>query len=153
MTTFSASLTNLTALLPLSRDCSCYVCRQMLAPPPLWFQKHTNLRAHDFAHSAHLRYQPRLANVTCVWSWRLYGINPAVQWYIATKVPEHLHACIIRVLQGEIIEYFDMMLCTLVCIYQSFRGDACFCFQGGSKKKNGVLWHMTSGDLLHQCSG
>jgi hypothetical protein len=42
MTTFSASLTNLTALLPQSRDCSYDVSRQILAPPPLWLQKHTN---------------------------------------------------------------------------------------------------------------
>jgi hypothetical protein len=54
MTTFSASLTNLTALLPQSHDCSCYVSRQILAPPPLWLQKRTDLRAHHFAHSPDL---------------------------------------------------------------------------------------------------
>ena len=35
MTTFSASLTNLTALLPQSHDRSCYVSRPILAPLPL----------------------------------------------------------------------------------------------------------------------
>jgi len=44
-------LTNLTVLLPQSRDCSCYVGRPILASPPLWLHKHTDLRAHDFAHS------------------------------------------------------------------------------------------------------
>jgi hypothetical protein len=78
MTTFSASLTNLTALLPKSHDCSCYVSRRIRASSPLWLQKHTDLRAHDFAHSADFWHQPRLANVTCAWSWRLYGINSAM---------------------------------------------------------------------------
>jgi hypothetical protein len=54
MTTFSASLTNLGVLLSLWRDCSCYVSRPILAPPPLWLQKHTDLRAHEFAHSPDL---------------------------------------------------------------------------------------------------
>jgi hypothetical protein len=35
LTTFSASLTNLTVPLPQSRDCSCYVSRRILAPPLL----------------------------------------------------------------------------------------------------------------------
>jgi hypothetical protein len=62
-------------LLPscLSHDCSCCVSRPILAPPPLWQQKHT--RAHDFAHSPDLWHQPRLANVTCAWGWGLRGIN------------------------------------------------------------------------------
>jgi hypothetical protein len=58
-----------------SRD-SRYVSRPILAPPPLWLQKHTDLRAHEFAHD--LWQQSRLANVTCAWSWRLCGINPSV---------------------------------------------------------------------------
>jgi hypothetical protein len=78
MTIFSASLTNLTDLLLQSRDCSCYVSRRILAPPPLWLQKHTDLCAHDFAQSPDLWHQPRLANVTCAWSWRSCGITPAV---------------------------------------------------------------------------
>jgi len=51
MTTFSACLTNLKSLLLQSRDCSCYVSTPILAPPPLLLQKHTDLRAHEFAHS------------------------------------------------------------------------------------------------------
>jgi len=47
MTTLSVSLKNLTLLLPQSRDCSCYVSRPILAPPPLGLQQHTDLRAHD----------------------------------------------------------------------------------------------------------
>jgi hypothetical protein len=35
MTTFRASLTKLKVLLPHSRDCSYYVSRRTLAPPPL----------------------------------------------------------------------------------------------------------------------
>jgi hypothetical protein len=41
--TFSASITNLTASLLQSRDCSCYVRRRTLVPPPLWLQKRTDL--------------------------------------------------------------------------------------------------------------
>jgi hypothetical protein len=40
MKTFSASLTNLMALVPQSEGSSC-----ILAPPSLWPQKHTDLRA------------------------------------------------------------------------------------------------------------
>ena len=46
MTTFSASLTSLMVLPPQSRDCSCYVSRPILAPPPLWWQKHADHRAY-----------------------------------------------------------------------------------------------------------
>jgi hypothetical protein len=77
-TTLSASLTYLTALLPQSHGCSSYVSGRIPAPPPLWLPKHTDLRAHDFAHSPYVWHQPRLANVTCVWSWRLCGINSAI---------------------------------------------------------------------------
>jgi hypothetical protein len=51
-------------ILPQSRDCSCYVSRPILAPPPLWLQIHTDLCAHDFAHSPDLWHQPRLRSVT-----------------------------------------------------------------------------------------
>jgi hypothetical protein len=78
VTTFSASLTHLKVLLPQSRDCSCYVSRPIMPSPPLWLRKQTALRAHDLAHSHDLWHQPRLANVTCSFSWRLCGINPAV---------------------------------------------------------------------------
>jgi len=52
MKTFSASLTNITVLLPQSHVCSCYVNRSVLAPPPLGLQKHTDLWAHDYAQSS-----------------------------------------------------------------------------------------------------
>jgi hypothetical protein len=68
MTNFCASLTNL-MVLPQSHDYSYCVSRQILAPPLLWLQKHTDLRACDFAHSLDLWHQP-LANVTCAWRWR-----------------------------------------------------------------------------------
>jgi hypothetical protein len=58
MTTFSASLTNITVLLPQSHDCSCYVSKRVLALSPLSLQKHTDLRAHDF-----LWHQLRLAKL------------------------------------------------------------------------------------------
>jgi hypothetical protein len=61
MTAFGASLTNVTVLLHHSRDCSYYVSRPILAPPPLWLQKHTELCAHDFAHSSDLWHQSQLA--------------------------------------------------------------------------------------------
>ena len=34
--------------------------------------------AHHFAHSPSLWHQPRLANVTCAWSWRLCRTTPAI---------------------------------------------------------------------------
>jgi hypothetical protein len=54
MTTYSASHINVTALLPQSRDWCRYMNRRILAFPPLWLQKHTDIHAHDFAHSPHL---------------------------------------------------------------------------------------------------
>ena len=78
MTAFSACLTIPVVFLPQSRACSYHVCRRTLIPPPLWLQKHTDLHAHDFAHSPHFGYQPSIVNVTCVWSWRLCGINPTI---------------------------------------------------------------------------
>jgi len=44
----------LTAFLRRSPDCSCYVSRQMPAPPLFRLQEHTDLRAPDFARSADL---------------------------------------------------------------------------------------------------
>jgi hypothetical protein len=73
--TCCSSLTKPTALLPQSHDSSSYVSRPILAPPPLWLHKHTDLRAHDFAHSPDLWLQPRLAKFTCAWSWKLRGNN------------------------------------------------------------------------------
>jgi len=77
MTTISASLTNITLLLPQSRDCSYYVSRPILALPLLWLQKHTDLRTPYSSHSPNLWHQTRL-DVTCAWSWRLCGINPGM---------------------------------------------------------------------------
>ena len=78
MTTCSENLTNLTPLLFQSRDNSCYVSRPILAPPPPCLHKQTDLRADDFARCPDLWHEPRLANVTCSWSWRLRGITPAI---------------------------------------------------------------------------
>jgi hypothetical protein len=49
MTPSGASLTNLTALLPQSRDCSCYVSGPLLAPAPLRLQKHADVLT--YAHT------------------------------------------------------------------------------------------------------
>ena len=76
--TFSASLTNLSALLPQSRDTSCYVSKPILVPPPLWLHKHTDLRAYGFAHSPDMWLLARLGKFTCAWSWRLQRINPII---------------------------------------------------------------------------
>jgi hypothetical protein len=83
MTTTSARLTNHTVLLPQSQVCSYYVTRRTLAPPPLWLQKHTDLRAHECGHCPDFWHQTRLANVT--WSWRLCGINPDIHSYQASR--------------------------------------------------------------------
>jgi len=69
------SLTNLTTLLPRSHDYSHYISRPILAPPPLWMHKHTDLRANDFAHCHEFWHQPRLVNITCTWAGRLCRIN------------------------------------------------------------------------------
>jgi hypothetical protein len=76
MATFSASLSSRTLLAPQSRDYSCYVSRPIMVP--LWQQKHTDLHAHDSTQSPYLWRQPRLANLTCFWRWRLCGINTAI---------------------------------------------------------------------------
>jgi hypothetical protein len=78
MTTFSASFINLTVLLPLSRDCSYYISRRILAPLPVWLQKHTDIRVDGFTHSPVLWHQPRLANLTCTWSWKLCGFSACI---------------------------------------------------------------------------
>jgi hypothetical protein len=96
ITTFSASLTKLTAVLPQSRDYSCYVSRRTLAPPPLRLQKHTDLCAHGFAHSADVWHQPRLANLNCAWHRILCGIIPAIVVFsdfmlVTTCCDQHQH--------------------------------------------------------------
>ena len=77
-----ASLPSLTPLLPLSHDCRCYVSRPILASPTVWLQKHTDLRAHNFAHSHDLWHHPRLANVTWALSWILCGISRSMVVFV-----------------------------------------------------------------------
>jgi hypothetical protein len=50
MTTFSASFTNVTVLLPQSHDCSCCVSRQTPASAPLLLHIHIGLNANNFAN-------------------------------------------------------------------------------------------------------
>jgi hypothetical protein len=64
MRTFGASLTNLTVPLHQWHDCSCYLRRRILAPPPLWLQKCTDPLAQDFTHSVAFWHRPRIANVS-----------------------------------------------------------------------------------------
>jgi len=90
MTTFSTSFVSLTVL-PQSHDCSCYVSRPILAPPPLWLHKHNDLRAHGFAHSPDMWRHSRLRNYTCAWSWRLCGINLAVCVFLRL-----MYQCVLR---------------------------------------------------------
>jgi hypothetical protein len=54
----------------------------LLARATLWLHNHTDLRAHDFVHSPDMWYQPRLANVTWAWRWRLCGINAVTRAFI-----------------------------------------------------------------------
>jgi len=77
ITTFGSNLTTLTVL--------CCVSRWSLAPPPLWLQKHTDLQAHDFAHSRDLWRQPSVANVINLYSWRLCGMDPAIRVFLKTN--------------------------------------------------------------------
>ena len=120
MTIFSASLTNLTALLFQSRDCSYYVSRRILALPPLWLQKHTYLRAHEFAHSPDLWHQPRRSKVTCIWGWRLCGINHAI---IVLPWSKFLFIILLRLLVSvwsqilcvSISAHYAVGLCDICC--------------------------------------
>ena len=65
--------TNLTAFLPQSRGWSCYVNTNTDTFPAPTAQSHW-----PKAQSPVLRHQPRLANVTCVWSWRVCETTPAI---------------------------------------------------------------------------
>ena len=78
----SACLTSLTVFLPQLHDRSCYGRRRTLAPPSLWLHKHPDLPAYQFTHSTDLWHQSRPANISCAWSWRLRGINPAIHLYV-----------------------------------------------------------------------
>ena len=74
VTTFSSSLTSLMALLLQSRDYRdghwCFHCPDC--------GNASDLPAHEFAHSPNSCHQPRLANFTYSWCWRLCGITSAV---------------------------------------------------------------------------
>ena len=78
MTNFSVSLTNLTVHLPQSQDCSCYVRRRVLAPPPLRLQKHADLHVRDFASPPVEWHRPKLSHFTCplklgtFWNYSFY---------------------------------------------------------------------------------
>jgi hypothetical protein len=67
------SLTDVTVLIH-SHEHNYYA----IASPSLWSPKHTDLRAHDFAHSPDWWHQPWLANITGAWNLRHFGINPAI---------------------------------------------------------------------------
>jgi hypothetical protein len=75
---FQCKFYNLTALPQKSSDCSRNAGSLIRAHPPLWLQRHTDLRAEDFAHSRYLCYQPRLAKFTHASSYRLCWINSAL---------------------------------------------------------------------------
>jgi len=68
-TTLRAGLTNLTFLLPQSHHCSCSTALTAGTGWP------TRTR---FTQSPDLWHQPRFVKVTCAWTWRLCGINPAI---------------------------------------------------------------------------
>jgi len=55
---------------------SCNLSRLIIASPPLWMQKHTDLCAYNFAQTPDLWHQPRLTKVICTWSCRFCEINP-----------------------------------------------------------------------------
>jgi len=81
VSTFSASLTNLSSLLPQSHDCTYYVSRSILAPPPLWL-----IYAHTTSRSLpKCDIDSRLANLTWAWSWRLCAINLCLPLSMCTE--------------------------------------------------------------------
>ena len=70
-TTLSASLTNLTPRLPQSRDCSCYINRQILAPPH-WSAR-TRLRALPrLVISAKARWCYLRLKLETLWNYSCY---------------------------------------------------------------------------------
>ena len=52
----------------------CHVSIRIQTPPPLWPQKHTDVRAHDSVHSPDLWHQPSFVNSTQVWHRRVTGL-------------------------------------------------------------------------------
>jgi len=85
MATFSVSGTKFMVLLPQSHNCSYYVRRRILAPTPLWLQKHPDLFAQEFTYSPYLWHQPNLVNVTCAWNKRVCEINPSIHGLIFVR--------------------------------------------------------------------
>lgn len=88
MKTLSVRLTNLTVLLPQSNNCSCYLSKYWCVHR--WWQKHTDLPAHDFALTPVLRHQPRFTKVTCSRRWPLCGITPAILTSLLIDSRHHL---------------------------------------------------------------
>ena len=74
----TATLTNITVLLPQSCNCSYYVSIRILIPPPLWLQYHIVVDPHDFVQYSDYFHQTRLPNVTLAWRWKLYVTNPDI---------------------------------------------------------------------------
>jgi hypothetical protein len=54
-----------------------------------WLHKYTDLRALHFAHYPDLWYRPRLADVACAWSWRVYELNPTILTYNPLQTSNH----------------------------------------------------------------
>jgi len=120
MATFNASLTNLRVLLLQSRDYSCYVSRRIPTPPLFRLQKHSDLRAHEFAHSPDLWHQPRRSNVICIWGWKLCGINPAIialPWnkFTFINLLRLLVSVWSQILCVSISEHYTFGLCDICC--------------------------------------
>ena len=76
MTNFSGSLNSFRVLLPVMWQ-QLLRKQTILAPTPPC--RKPDLCAHDFAPSPDLLHQPRFATITCPWTWRLCGNNPAMQ--------------------------------------------------------------------------
>jgi len=71
------NITKLAVLTPQSLHYIYYLRMLLLASPPLWLHKHTDLRAKDF-QPPDLWHQQKLAKFTCAWSWKLCEINASV---------------------------------------------------------------------------
>ena len=78
-TNFSASLTHLTVPLLQSRDYSCYVSRPSTGTSAVRTAKDTLFYVHTTSRALPALWRlPMLTKDACAWSWRLYGINPAI---------------------------------------------------------------------------
>ena len=78
MTIFIMNPTNLMALLPQSHDCSWCISRWIVAPSPLWLQKHTDVCSLHCTYSSNLYRRPRLTILTFTWRLGLCGIAHAI---------------------------------------------------------------------------